>query len=87
MFRVFLSGEGDSKEQKRMKERTYEVMIHSVFDIVLRDGVFSIDDLQFGPLFKWVLLKAQQVEDASKGLYGKETTDNNKLLLTEKKNK
>lgn len=47
-------------------------MIHSVFDIVLRDGVFSIDNLQFGPLFKWVLLKAQQVEDASKGLDGKE---------------
>lgn len=53
------------KNRHRTKERTYEVMIHSVLDIVLRDGVFSVDDLQFGPLLEWVLLKTQQVEDAS----------------------
>lgn len=44
-----------------MMELTYEVMIHCIFDIILRDGVFSIDDLEFGPLLKWVLLKTQQV--------------------------
>lgn len=60
------------KNRHRMKERTYEVMIHSVLDIVLRDGVFSVDDLQFGPLLEWVLLKTQQVEDASEGLHGRE---------------
>lgn len=46
-------------------------MIHSVLGIVLRDGVFPVDDLQLGPLLKWVLLKTQQVQDASEGLQGK----------------
>lgn len=52
--------------------RTYEVVKHGVFDIVLRDGVFSIDYLQFGSFLKWMLFKTQQVEDASESLYGGE---------------
>ncbi len=49
----------------REEVRTYEVVIHSVLQVVLRDGVFSVDNLQLGPLLKWVLLKTQQVEDTS----------------------
>ena len=52
-----------------MKALTYEVVIHSVLHIVLRDGVFAIDDLQLGPILKWVLLETQQVEDAPNGLH------------------
>lgn len=48
-------------------------MIHSVLGIVLRDGVFPVDDLQLGPLLEWVLLKTQQVQDTSEGLQGKLT--------------
>ncbi len=55
----------------KRKIRTYEVVIHSVLGIILRDGVFSIDNLQLGPLFKRVLLKTQQVEDAPEGLHGR----------------
>lgn len=29
----------------RQKVRTYEVVIHSVLDIILRDRVFPVDDL------------------------------------------
>lgn len=57
-------------------------MVHGVLGVVLRDGVFSIDNLQFGPLLEWVLLKTQQVEDASQGLKGRrvvKTTANFKV--------
>lgn len=47
---------------------TYEVVVHYVFDIVLWNGIFPVDNLQFGSILEWVLLKTQQVEDASKGL-------------------
>lgn len=60
--------------RQRTKGRTYEVVIHCVRHIVLRDGVFSVDDLQLGPLLEWVLLKTQQVEDASQGLHGRAET-------------
>ena len=53
---------------KKHAVRTYEVMIHSVLDVVLRDGVFSVDYLQLCALLEWMLLKTQQVEDASQGL-------------------
>lgn len=43
-------------------------MVHSVLGVVLRDGVFPVDDLQLGALFEWVLLETQQVEDAPEGL-------------------
>ena len=66
----------DCQEKKqRQAVRTYEFVIHSVLDIVLRDGVFPINDLQLCTLLKWVLLETQQVEDASEGLRG--TTENN----------
>lgn len=39
--------------------RTYEVVVHSVLLVILRDGVFPIDDLQLGPLLEWVLLETQ----------------------------
>lgn len=48
--------------------RTYEVMVHSVLGVILRDGVFAVDYLQLGALLKRVLLKTQQVEDAPQGL-------------------
>lgn len=67
---------GDNCEQEayrgEMKVHTYEVVIHSVLDVILRDGVFPVDDLQLSSLLEWVLLKTQQVEDASKGLRGRE---------------
>lgn len=50
------------------REHTYEVVVHCVFDVVLWNGIFSVDNLQFGSILEWVLLKTQQVEDASKGL-------------------
>lgn len=56
----------------RRSGRTYEVVVHSVLGVVLRDGVFPVDYLQLGPLLEWVLLETQQVEDASEGLSGKQ---------------
>lgn len=56
------------RQTKKRAVHTDEVMIHSVLDIILRDAVFSIDYLQLSPLLKWMLLKTQQVEDASQGL-------------------
>lgn len=56
----------------RRSGRTYEVVVHSVLGVVLRDGVFPVDYLQLGPLLEWVLLETQQVEDASQGLSGKQ---------------
>lgn len=53
---------------QRKREHTYEVMVHCVFDVVLWNGIFSVDNLQFGSILEWMLLKTQQVEDASKGL-------------------
>lgn len=53
---------------QRKRRHTYEVVVHCVFDIVLWNGIFSVDNLQFGSILEWVLLKTQQVEDASKGL-------------------
>lgn len=53
---------------QRRRGRTYEVVVHYVFDIVLWNGIFPVDNLQFGSILEWVLLKTQQVEDASKGL-------------------
>lgn len=64
--------------QAEIKVHTYEVVIHSVLDVILRNGVFPVDDLQLGSLLKWVLLKTQQVEDASQSLHGN-NKDNNKL--------
>lgn len=52
--------------------RTYEVVVHCVLLVILRDGVFPIDDLQLGPLLEWVLLETQQVEDASESLSDKQ---------------
>lgn len=52
----------------RRSGHTYEVVVHSVLGVVLRDGVFPVDDLQLSPLLKRVLLETQQVEDASEGL-------------------
>lgn len=54
---------------RRRREHTYEVVVHGVFGVVLWNGIFSIDNLQFGSVLEWVLLKTQQVEDASKGLH------------------
>lgn len=56
--------QAETSRHKR-KVHTYEVVVHSVLDIVLRDGVFSVDDLQLGSLLERVLLETQQVEDAS----------------------
>lgn len=56
----------------RRSGRTYEVVVHGVLGVVLRDGVFPVDYLQLGPLLEWVLLETQQVEDASEGLSGKQ---------------
>lgn len=53
---------------QRKRGHTYEVVVHCVFDIVLWNRIFSVDNLQFGSILEWVLLKTQQVEDASKGL-------------------
>lgn len=53
---------------QRRRGHTYEVVVHYVFDIVLWNGIFPVDNLQFGSILEWVLLKTQQVEDASKGL-------------------
>lgn len=53
-------GKGQAESRRHSLEvRTYEVVIHSVLDIVLRDGVFPVDDLQLGPLFERVLLETQ----------------------------
>lgn len=64
--------------------RTYEVVVHSVLGVVLRDGVFPVDDLQLGPLLERVLLETQQVEDASEGLSdgqtGKKRTNETLIL-------
>lgn len=46
-------------------------MKHSVFGVILWDGVFSIDYLQFGSVLKRMLLKTQKVEDAPKSLHGR----------------
>lgn len=54
-------------------KHTYEVVVHRVFDVVLRNGIFPVDDLQFGSILEWVLLKTQQVEDASEGLRGEKS--------------
>lgn len=66
---------------KRLR-RTYEVVVHSVLLVILRDGVFPVDDLQLGPLLKWVLLETQQVEDASEGLSDKQTREKTINTLT-----
>lgn len=58
--------------------RTDEVVVHGVLDVVLRDGVFSVDDLQLGPVLERVLLETQQVEDAPQRLRG-HGEDTNKL--------
>lgn len=47
---------------------TDELMKDSVLDVILRDGVFAIHNLQLGTLLKRVLLEAEQEEDATKGL-------------------
>lgn len=62
--------------------RTYEVVVHGVLGVVLRDGVFPVDDLQLGPLFEWVLLETQQVEDAAKSLSDEETREKRINTLT-----
>lgn len=56
-----------SLEQRR-GGRTYEVVVDDVFDVVLRNGIFPVDNLQFGSILERVLLKTQEVEDASEGL-------------------
>lgn len=56
-----------SLEQRR-GEHTYEVVVYYVFVIVLRNGIFPVDNLQFGAILERVLLKTQEVEDASEGL-------------------
>lgn len=56
-----------SLEQRR-GEHTYEVVVYYVFDVVLRNGIFPVDNLQFGSILERVLLKTQEVEDASEGL-------------------
>lgn len=53
---------------QRKTEHTYEVVVHCVFHVVWWNGIFSVDNLQFGSILEWVLLKTQQVQDASKGL-------------------
>lgn len=45
-------------------------MVYYVFDVVLRNGIFPVDNLQFGSILEGVLLKTQEVEDASEGLRG-----------------
>lgn len=56
--------------QDKQNARTYQVVIHGVLDVILRHWVFPVDNLQFGPVLEWVLLKAEQVEDAPEGLRG-----------------
>ena len=48
---------------------TDELVKDGVLHVILGDGVFPIHNLQFCSLLKWVLLEAEQVEDASEGLY------------------
>lgn len=54
----------------RRGEHTYQVVVYYVFDVVLRNGIFPVDNLQFGSILEGVLLKTQEVEDASEGLRG-----------------
>lgn len=56
----------------RRGEHTYEVVVYYVFDVVLRNGIFPVDNLQFGSILERVLLKTQEVEDASEGLCRRE---------------
>ena len=47
-------------------------MVDGVLEVVLRNGVFAVDDLQLSPLLKGVLLEAEQVENAAQGLQREE---------------
>lgn len=56
----------------RRGEHTYEVVVDYVFEVVLRNGIFPVDNLQFGSVLERVLLKTQEVEDASECLRRRE---------------
>jgi hypothetical protein len=43
-------------------------VVDGVLEVILRNGVFAVDNLQLGPLLERVLLEAEQVEDAAQGL-------------------
>lgn len=44
-----------------------------VLGVILWNVVFAVYYLEFGSLFKWVLLKAKQIKDAAQSLQGKKT--------------
>lgn len=46
-------------------------MKHCISCVILRDGIFPIDYPKLGAVFKGMLPKAQQVEDATQCLQGK----------------
>ncbi len=50
---------------------TDELVKDSVVDVILRNAVFAVNYLEFGSLFKWVLLKTEQVQDAAQSLENK----------------
>lgn len=51
---------------------TDEFVKDGVLDVILRDGVFAIHNLQLGALLKRVLLEAEQEEDATESLWREE---------------
>lgn len=61
---------------------TDELMKDCVLDVILWNVVFAVYYLKFGSIFKWVLLKTKQVQDAAQSLQGTnhdslKTTNNN----------
>ncbi len=50
---------------------TDELVKDSVVGVILRNAVFAVNYLEFGSLFKWVLLKTEQVQDAAQSLENK----------------
>ena len=47
---------------------TDELVVNSVLEVILRDGVLPVDYLQLSALLEGVLLKTQQVEDTTQCL-------------------
>ncbi len=50
---------------------TDELVKDCVLGVILRNVVFAVYYLEFGSLFKWVLLKTEQVQDAAQSLKNK----------------
>lgn len=50
---------------------TDELVKDCVLGVILRNVVFAVYYLEFGSLFKWVLLETEQVQDAAQSLENK----------------